>query len=459
MKKMLTAWVLAGMMLTGVAARAADQGAAKAEWQETPAQKAARMKWFDDARFGLFIHWGLYAVPAGEWNGKTSYGEWFLHETKMPLSKYRAFRDQFNPVKFDADAWVKAAKNAGVKYIVITSKHHDGFCLWPTLQNRDWNITATPFRGRDPLQELAEACTKNDIRFCLYHSIMDWAHADYALRREYNDVAKDKPDMDRYVENYLKPQLQELIRAYHPGILWFDGEWEKCWTDQYGTDLEQFLRAIDPKLIINNRIGKSRAGMNGMDTKGTKALGDYGTPEQQIPANGFPKGMYWESCMTMNGHWGYNKADQNWKSATELIQKLVDCASKGGNYLLNVGPTAAGEIPAPSRELLAEMGRWMKVNGESVRETAASPFPKPFAWGRVTAKGDTLYVHVFTMPRDGSLVLPVKNKVKRVSLLASDGKLLTTSVIDGVSIILPKSLPDKHDTVIKVKLDGEPVMF
>ncbi len=423
---------------------------------ETPEQKAKRMKWFTDARFGMFIHWGVYAVPAGEWKGNKGHGEWFLETTRMPLSQYRLYRDQFNPVKFDADAWVKAAADAGMKYLVITSKHHDGFCLWPTKLNTDWNIAATPFK-RDPLQELADACRKYGVRFCVYHSIMDWSHADYPQRRAWNDVAKGTPDLARFVDGYLKPQLRELVTRYHPGIIWFDGEWENCWTTRQGADVERFLRGLDPALILNNRIGKSRAGMEGMDSSDIRTLGDYGTPEQQIPANGFPKGVYWESCMTMNGHWGYNKNDHNWKSAADLIQKLVDCASKGGNYLLNVGPTAEGEIPAASLERLAEIGKWMKANGESVYGTAASPFPKPFDWGRATMKGKTLYVHVFSAPKDGRIVLPLKNGVRRASWLAAGAAVRAAAGLEGVTLTLPAALPDKADSVIKLELDGEPV--
>jgi alpha-L-fucosidase len=424
--------------------------------KETPEQKAERMKWFTDARFGMFIHWGVYSVPAGEWKGNKGHGEWFQETTHMPLSQYRLYRDQFNPVKFDADAWVKAAADAGMKYLVITSKHHDGFCLWPTKLNTDWNIAATPFK-RDPLKELADACKKYGVRFCVYHSIKDWAHADWAQRRAWNDVAKGTPDMARYVEGYLKPQLKELVTQYHPGLIWFDGEWEDCWTTRQGVNVERFLRELDPALIINNRIGKSRAGTKGMDTAGIRTLGDYGTPEQQIPAAGFPKGVYWESCMTMNGHWGYNKNDHNWKSAADLIQKLVDCASKGGNYLLNVGPTAEGEIPAASLERLAEIGKWMKANGESVYETAASPFPKPFDWGRVTTKGGALYVHVFAVPADGRIVLPLKNGMKKASWLATGAAVQAASGPEGVTLTLPGTLPDKADSVIKLELDGAPV--
>ena len=310
------------------------------------------MKWFAEARFGLFIHWGVYSVPAGEWKGKTNYGEWFMEETHMPVSQYEKFAKQFNPVKFDARQWVALAKEAGMKYIVITSKHHDGFGMFPS-QETDWCIKSTPFQ-RDPLKELSAACREAGIKFCLYHSIMDWHHPDWGKRRAWNDKASGKPDMDRYTA-YMKRQLKELVSNYGPlGILWFDGEWEDPWTHDRGVDLEAYCRGLQPDIIINNRVGKARAGMEGMD-KG-KGLGDYGTPEQNVPANGFGPGVYWESCMTMNDHWGYNKHDDHWKSAAELIHILVDCSSKGGNYLLNVGPTSEGLFPGPSIERLKAIG-------------------------------------------------------------------------------------------------------
>jgi len=417
------------------------------------------MKWFREARFGLFIHWGVYSVPAGEWKDKKDYGEWFLEQTKMPVSEYVKFAKEFNPVKFDAKEWVRIAKDAGMKYIVITSKHHDGFGMFRSDMT-DWCIKSTPFQ-RDPLKELADACKDAGIKFCFYHSIMDWHHPDWGQRRAWNDLAKDKgePNMDRYTE-YMKGQLKELLTKYGPiGIVWFDGEWEKPWTNERGVDLYNYCRGLQPDTIVNNRVGKARKGMEGMDKE--KGAGDYGTPEQQIPATGFGAGVDWESCMTMNNHWGYNKYDQKWKSTETLVRNLIDCASKGGNYLLNVGPTSEGLIPAPSVERLAEMGKWMKVNGESIYGTQASPFSKT-PWGRCTRKAISsrktrIYLHVYSWPVDGKLVIPgLKNKVKRASLL-SDGKKLKVKADDnGISITVPVEMPDKIATVIAVDVKGEP---
>ena len=407
------------------------------------------MKWFRDARFGMFIHWGIYSVPAGEWNGNKNYAEWFLEETHMPVSQYEKFAQQFNPVKFDAKEWVRIAKDAGMKYIVITSKHHDGFDMFPSKLG-DWGIKSTPFH-RDPLKELAEACKEQGIRLCFYYSIMDWHHPDWGKRRPWNDKATGKPDMDRYTA-YLKGQLKELLTNYGPiGILWFDGQWDDAWTKERGDDLYQYVRSLQPNIIVNNRVGKGD-------------VGDYGTPEQTIPptANSEP----WESCMTMNDHWGYNKNDQHWKSAATIIHNLVDCASKGGNYLLNVGPTSEGLIPQPSVERLAEVGKWMKVNGEAIYATSASPF-KPFAWGRATKKmqGDdtTLYLHVFNWPANGELLLPgLPNQVKAAYMLADTVKkpLMTKSADNGLSISLPAAAPDLICSVVVLELSGaiEPIL-
>ncbi|MCU0786075.1 MAG: alpha-L-fucosidase [Verrucomicrobia bacterium] len=422
---------------------------------ETPAQREQRMAWFNRARFGLFIHWGVYSVPAGEWQGKTNYGEWFMEETKMPVSQYEKFAQQFNPVKYDAKEWVRMAKDAGMKYIVITSKHHDGFGMFRS-DLTDWCIKSTPFQ-RAPLKELADACKAAGITLCFYYSIMDWHHPDWGTRRAWNDKATGEPDMDRYVV-YMKAQLKELVTRYGPlGILWFDGEWEKPWTHERGVDLYNYVRNLQPNIIINNRVGKGRAGMGGMD-KG-QGVGDYGTPEQEIPPTGFGPGVAWESCMTMNKHWGYNQHDQNWKSAQVLIRNLVDCASKGGNYLLNVGPTSEGLIPGPSIERLAAIGKWMKANSESIYGTKASPFER-LEFGRCTQKplgvGKTrLYLHVFERPKDGRLVLPgLANKPLKASFLGGGGKLDVAAGENKVVITLPAELPDQHDTVVALDIKG-----
>jgi len=423
---------------------------------EPKADKDLRMSWWREARFGMFIHWGLYAIPAGEWQGKTNHAEWIRHSAKIPVQEYDKFVQQFNPVKFNADQWVKMAKRAGMKYLVITSKHHDGFCLWDTKQT-EYDVMSTPFR-RDVLQELTKACKRHDVRMCFYHSIMDWHHPDYLPRRSWEkaDRPEGNADFNRYIP-YMKNQLREIIANYDPGVLWFDGEWEDTWTHEMGIDLYDYVRGLKSDIIINNRVDKGRRGMQGL-TRAGDYRGDFGTPEQEIPDQGLP-GLDWESCMTMNAHWGWNKNDQKWKSSEDLIRKLIDIASKGGNFLLNIGPKADGTFPTESIERLEQIGKWMDVNGESIYATTASPFAK-LPWGRCTKKiksdGAILYLHVFDWPSDGELLVPgLKTKVKNAFFLAGDQNIKISSNEDGVVLGVPAQALDTIDTVIVLQLNGE----
>ena len=410
-----------------------------------------RMQWWREARFGLFIHWGLYAIPAGEWQGKKKYAEWIRHKAKIPLEEYNQFLDEFNPVRFDADAWAQMAKNAGMKYVVITSKHHDGFCLWPS-EHTDFDVQSTPF-GRDIMGELKAACDKHGLVFCMYHSIMDWHHPDYLPRRDWEKQrSTEGADYDLYVA-YMKRQLQELVEHYQPGVLWFDGEWEKTWTHEHGKDLDDYVRGLKSDIIINNRVDKGRRGMQGL-TKDGDYRGDFGTPEQEIPDTGIP-GMDWESCMTMNRHWGYNRHDKNFKSTQDLVRKLIDIASKGGNFLLNVGPTATGEFPAESVQRLAEMGKWMDTHSEAIYGTSASPCETP-SWGRITRKGNSLYLFVFDRPADNRLLVPLKIEAARCHPLAEPEQELEVSTTDeGLVVQLTNVETDPLATVIELEAAGK----
>ena len=415
--------------------------------------KDERMAWWREARFGMFIHWGLYAIPAGEWKGERTpkIGEWIMKNMRIPISEYETLVPRFDPVKYDAREWARLAKEAGMKYIVITSKHHDGFALFDSRVT-GYDVMATPFK-RDVLKELADACRAEGIRLGFYYSIMDWHHADAQGPTFPDYTDKKNPNWPRYVESYMRPQIKELLTGYGPvGVLWFDGEWVKEWTDEQGRELYEQIRALQPEIIVNNRIGAGRQGMKGM-TKAGAFGGDFGTPEQEVPATGMP-GVDWESCMTMNDTWGYKHFDQDWKSAETLVRTLIDVASKGGNFLLNVGPTAEGLIPAPSVERLAAMGRWMKVNGEAIHGTSASPIPAP-AWGRITRKPGRLYLHVFDWPADGRLSVALPTSAKKAYLLSDPQRRALAIKSEGgtLAITVPQTAPDGMASVVAVETE------
>lgn len=431
---------------------------------ETPEARDRRMAWWREARFGMFIHWGLYAIPAGEWQGRVipGAGEWIMNSARIRPADYEPLRNSFNPTELDPKRWVQIAKDAGMSYIVITSKHHDGFCLWDTKET-DWDVMSTPY-GRDILKQLAEACREAGIRLCFYHSIMDWTHPDYLPRRAWDERPSDDADFDRY-RAYMTRQLAELLSGEYGdiGVLWFDGEWESTWTHEFGVDLDDHVRALKPDLIVNNRVDVGREGMAG-HTRAGAYRGDFGTPEQEIPATGLRSAdgtpLDWETCMTMNGSWGFHRHDGNWKSAETLVRMLCDIASKGGNFLLNVGPTAAGEIPPESVERLEAIGRWMRVNGEAIRGTTASRF-ESLPWGRSTTRrmggGQRLYAIVFDWPKDGTLTLPgLLDDPTGITLLGSNAAPRAIRRGGDLDISLPSSPPDPIASVVAIDFAVEP---
>ena len=411
--------------------------------EETKEQRDARMKWWREAKFGMFIHWGVYSVPAGKYGDKDTHGEWIMCKAKIPMAEYAKYAEKFNPVKFNAEEWVKLAKAAGQKYMVITSKHHDGFAMFKSATS-SYNIyDATPFK-RDPLKELAEACRKEGIKLGFYYSeAQDWGHPGGAAYRGHWDPAQDG-SFDKYLDEVAVPQVKEILSNYGPdtpAILWWDTPAEM--TPERAQKLHPLLK-LRPGIITNNRLGGGYKG-------------DTETPEQHIPSTGYP-GRDWETCMTMNGHWGYCAADENWKSTENLIRKFADICSKGGNFLLNVGPTSEGLIPAPCVERLKEIGKWMEKNGEAIYGTSASPFAW-LSWGRCTRKGQKLYLHVFDWPADGALKVPIRSAVNKAYLLVDSGKELKIEKTElGIQVKAPVDAPDKIDSVVVLEIEGEPVI-
>jgi alpha-L-fucosidase len=409
---------------------------------ESSESVARRLHWWSEARFGMFIHWGLYAQDGCHWKGQDGKTEHMMRHLKIPLSEYAKIATEFNPTKFDAGEWARIAKGAGMKYMVITSKHHDGFAMWKSASS-DYNIVArTPWK-RDPIKELAEATRKEGLKFGVYYSLgRDWQDPDVPTKDGYRSNTWDYPDESkkvfaRYFERKVKPQVKELLTQYGPiAVMWFDTP-EQI-TKAQSEELLRLIHSLQPDTIVNARVGNR--------------LGDYAVQEQKIPEGGDPQP--WETCMTLNGHWGFHKMDQNWKPTATLVRNLVDIASKGGNFLLNVGPTGEGLIPPPSQERLAEVGRWMKVNGESIRGSGACPLK--LSWGRCTRKstadGSTLYLHVFDWPADGKLVVPGAGKVVSATVLATGKRLAVKAAADGATIALPPKAPDPISSTIVLKV-------
>jgi len=404
-----------------------------------------RTAWWQNDKFGMFIHWGVYAVPADSSKG---IAEWYMHNHKIPVPEYERFATQFNPVKFNADQWVRIAKDAGMKYIIITSKHHDGFCMFDSKLTKYDIIDATPF-SRDPMKELADACKRHDIKLGFYHSIMDWHHPDYTPHREWEHKARpeSEADFDRYIE-YMKGQLRELVTNYAPvSVLWFDGGWEGNAEKHHSEEVVAMLRSLNPEIIINDRINLEE---------------DHATPEQQIPMDALPDDRLWETCMTMNNTWGYSRTDDNWKSVEDLVRKLVDIAHKGGNFLLNVGPTELGEIPQASIDRLSAIGEWMEVNGESIYGTSKSPWRRMLFDGRCTAAENMLYLHFFDWPSTPVPLPGLRTSVHSASLLGSTSIVKVRTGKDPFSdgtvqtVQLPTERPSDIDSVVALRFETVP---
>lgn len=403
---------------------------------------ADRTEWFREARYGMFIHWGVYAVPAGEWDGETirGIGEWIMRFKRIPVERYKAFAPDFTAENYDPEFWADLAERAGMKYVVITAKHHDGFSLYDSAVS-DWDVMASGAK-RDLLSPLAEAVRQRGMKFGLYYSqSQDWTHPGGAVLGSRDNIWDEaqRGDYDEYLKNIALPQVREIIDRFDPAIIWWDTPQDM--TPERVAPFAE-LMAEHPHIINNNRLGDGFAG-------------DTMTPEQHIPPRGYPGKMF-EVCMTMNDTWGYKVNDRNWKSSQRLIRMLSDIASKGGNFLLNIGPRADGTIPQETIDRLEAMGRWMKVNSEAIYATEASPFPRRLPWGRITQKaaengGTTLYLHVWDWPADGKILLPTLQELPlRGSVLADGAEVSAENSADGVVVMLPGEARDPDVSVVRL---------
>ena len=429
--------------------------------------RAQRLAWFKQAKYGMFIHFGLYAIPAGEWKGKTipGIGEWIMNRAKVPVAEYEGLARQFNPSKFNADEWVQLAQDAGMKYMVITSKHHDGFALFDSKVST-WDIVdATPFK-RDLLKELAAACQRKGMPLGFYYSqAQDWhekggAGNDWDFGPDQGPDGKELKDYDGYLRGKAEPQVRELLTSYGPvALIWFDTP--RMMSKERGQRFVDIVRQLQPKTLIDGRLG---------------VAGDYvSTGDNVIP--GTAPADTWEVPATINHTWGFRKDDRDWKSPGEITFKLVDIVSKGGNYLLNVGPMADGIIPPASQDSLREVGKWLKVNGDAIYGAGPSPWGdevgEPSAKGtkdlrgqplflsrnewRATTKAGKVFFTFFTEPRVPFALPPMKNAVKRAYRLA-DGVPVETKAEGGqTTLVIPRPILDPMATVVVVEIEGDSV--
>jgi len=421
----------------------------------------SRMEWWRDARFGMFVHWGLYSPAGGFWDGKRyeqHYAEWIQHWAAVPCAEYaRQMKPLFQPEVGFANAWAELAKDAGMRYAVMTSKHHDGFTLFNSKESYSLandvaggtNISPT---GRDVAREFADAMRAKGLKAGFYYSLLDWQHPD-AYEMALPGYPKDARvrDHERY-KAYMRGHVNELLANYGPlSTIWFDYSDPTHQGDAWGAaQLMSDMRMKQPETLVNNRL------FFGLENKN----GDYGTPEKYVPPTGLP-GMDWEVNHTLNESYGFSAHDTNWKSTTEVVRLLCDIVSKGGNLLLNIGPDAKGRVPEAAQKTLRGVGAWMKVNSEAIYGTTASPFTR-LSWGRATQKPGTLYLMVFDWPADGILSLPIRNEIKSVDVLGSDAKCSFAGgkLGDQAAVTLPSPV-DPACTVVRVRYEGalDPLPF
>ena len=405
-----------------------------------------QLEWFQNARFGMFIHWGLYSQPGLQ--------EWIRHEARIPLEEYQYYADTFNPVNFNPDEWVRLAEEAGMKYIVFTSKHHDGFCMYDSKLT-GYDIMNSSY-GKDVMMMLLKACRRKNMRMGIYYSNPDWHHPDYLPRLDWEEESRPKSDadMERYIMNYEIGQLREIVKNYNPFLLWFDLGGILKIKYEHSAAIEKALRELKPELLINNRLYYKRP-----------ELADFITPERRVPATGLRKpdgSLYvWEVCNALDyTSWGYNPYSNYYHSYPELIHLLIEIVSKGGNLLLNVGPTADGTISFEYAGRLKEIGKWLKVNGEAIYGTTASCFENLPFFGKCTVKGNKLYFHVMGWPGDKILRIPgLKTDIENAYLLADSESFLSFKKAgEDYHIALPERAVDNIATVIAVELSGPPVV-